>query len=205
MLPVAQSILRNSHGLAPLVDGSPTVSAEVTPTVAVEATATPLPAVPTPAPTSAPAPWAPDQWLHATGWSADFHAPFLVLFLFVAVAAVVAYFYFFQRRFKDHKLKARLAERVSMILTAFAAVGLLFLLFALGKLPLLSAPLWLILSMVAFIAFAVYAVYYYATVYPVALARHNREQDKARYIPRPKTKGPAQTPPMKKKHKQKRK
>jgi hypothetical protein len=204
MAPLANSIVRSLPGLAPLFDESPTATPPVTATVAVEATATPVPA-PTPAP-ALPSPWAPSEWLKATGWTVDFHTPFLVLFLFIAIAAVVVYFYFFQRRFKDHKLHARLAERTSMILTSFATVGLLLLVFAMGKIPLLSAPLWLILTMIAFIAFGVYAVYYYATIYPSALAKHNREQERARYIPKPKTKGPAKTPPMKKvKKKQKRK
>jgi len=143
--------------------------------------------------------------MRATGWTADFHGAFLGLFLLIAIAAVVVYFYLFQRRFKNHKLNARLAERSSMILTAFAVVGLLLLASALGKVPLLSAPLWLILSAVVFIAFLVYGAYYYATVYPHELAKYDRELERARYIPKPKTKGPAYTPPMKKKQKQKRK
>jgi hypothetical protein len=205
MLPLAHSIVRNLPGLIPLFDESPTATPPVTGTVGVEATATPVPALPTPTPTPLVSPWAPSEWLKATGWTAGFHSPFLVLFLFIAIAAVVVYFYLFQRRFKNHKLNARLAERASMILTAFAAVGFLLLVFALGRIPFLSAPLWLILSLVAFIAFAGYAVYYYLTVYPSELAKYNREQERARYIPKPKSKGPAYTPPMKKNKKQKRK
>jgi len=187
---VAQDILRIFAHI-PLFDESPTL------TPVVEATPTPV-VEPTPVPAAAPSPWSPDQWLRTTGWSADFHTPFLVLFLFIAVAAVVVYFYLFQRRFRTHSLHARLAERVSMILTGVAALGLLLLLVALAKVPLLSAPIWLILTMVGIIALIIYAIYYYVSFYPAALARYEREQERARYLPKGKTKGPAYTPPMKK-------
>ena len=203
MLPVAESILRNVAGLIPLFDESPTVTPPVAPTPVVEATATPVPPAPAATPIPAPSSWMPSQWLHtSSGWTTDFHTPFLVLFLLIAIAAVVVYFYVFQRLYKDHTLKARLAERVSMILTAFATVGLVLLLFAMAKTPLLSLPLWLILSMVAFIAFIIYGLYYYVNVYPAELAKYNRDLERARYIPKVKGKGPARTPPMKKKAKQ---
>jgi hypothetical protein len=199
MLPVAQGILRNLPGLILLFDGSPTATPPVTATVGVEATATPVPVLPTPTPPPVPSPWGPGQWLHNSSWTQGFHLPFLVLFLVIALAAIVAYFYFFQRRYKDHKLHAHLAERVSVALTVFATVGLVLLLFAAIKTPFLSMPLWLILSMIAFLAFIFYCVYYYATIYPLQLATYTRELERARYIPKPKTKGPAYTPPMKKK------
>lgn len=198
MLPVAQDFLRNALGQTPLTDGSPTPGLEATPTVVAEATATPV-AIATPAPNVAGSPWQPDQWLKTTGWTADFHGFFLIVFLLIAVAAVVGYFYFFQRRFGSHKLNARLAERVSLILTAFAAVGLVLLLAAKASLGFLSWPLWLILTTVLLLAAGFYAVYYYGTVYPLRLAAYKREQDKERYIPKAHNKGPAKTPPMKKK------
>lgn len=199
MLPVAQQLLRNLVSLLPLFDVSPTATPPVTPTVGVEVTPTPVPA-PLPTPLPAPSSWNPGQWLHnSTGWTTDFHTPFLVLYLFIAIAAVVVYFLVFQRLFRDHKLKAHLAERVSIVLTVFATVGLLLLLFDLTKTPLLSFPIWLILSMVAFIAFVVYCIVYYVNVYPSALARYHYEVERARYIPKGKTKGPAHTPPMRRK------
>ncbi len=199
MLSAAGSILRAVPGLIPLFDESPTVTPLVTPTPVVEPATVPV----TPAPLASL--WAPGQWLHKAGWSAEFHTPFLALFLVIAIAAVVVYFYFFQRRFKNHSLHAHLAQRLSMILTAFAAAGLLFLVFARLAAPLLSLPIWLLLSAVAFIAFVVYCFYYYSIAYPAALAKYNREQEKARYLPKSKGKGPALTPPMKKKQQQKKK
>lgn len=199
MLPDIGGLLRNLLDQTPLTDGTPSVGPEVTATPVVEATATPIPVAPAQAPLAAASPWQPQQWLKPAGWTPDFHGFFLFLFLVIAVAAVVGYFYFFQRRFRGHKLHARLAERVSMILTAFAAVGLLLLLAAQVGLGLLSWPLWLIVAAVVFLATAFYGVYYYASVYPLRLAAYRREVDRERFIPKPRTKGPAQTPPMKKK------
>jgi hypothetical protein len=56
--------------------------------------------------------------------------------------------------------------------------------------------------MVAFIAFLVFCVYYYVSIYPSALAKYQHDLARERYIPKGKTKGPAYTPPMKKKQKQ---
>jgi hypothetical protein len=210
MLPDAQAILRNIALLSlfrlqdtptvpPIV--SPTVPPVVSPTAGAEAT--PLPTMPVaPAPTPAPSPWNPVQWYHASGWVSNFHGVFLVLFALIAVAAAVAYVYFAKRRFKEHSLNARLAERLSYVLTAFATVGLLLLVCSLSQVPLLSMPMWLIITTVAFIAFVVYAIFYYVTVYPSELARYQRERDRARYLPKPRGKGPAYTPPMKKRQPQ---
>jgi hypothetical protein len=205
MLPMAQTVLLGLQNLLPLFDASPTVTVTlpVTPTVGLEATPVPAVAIATPEPVAAAvSAWNPGQWLHVTGWTTDFHTPFLVFYLFVAIAAVVAYFVFFQRVYKDHKLRAHMAERVSVALTVFATVGVILLVFAVARTPLFSLPLWLILSLVAFIAFIVYCVYYYVNVYPHALVKYEHELERARYIPKGKTKGPAYTPPMKRKQKQ---
>ncbi len=202
MLPVAQNILRNLTALVPLFEESPTAT-PVVPTPTPVAAATPVPALPTPVTTPVPSPWMPAQWLQTTGWANDFHGVFLALYLLVAVAAIVAYVYLFQRRFKGHALNARLAERASINLTVFATVGLLLLFFAVARIGLLGWPLLLILSLVALIAAGVYAIYYYVNLYPTELAKYTRQQARERYIPKGKTKGPAQTPPMKKKAKKK--
>lgn len=206
MLPMAQNVLRGLHNFLPALDASPTVTVTlpVTPTVGLEATPVPTEAVAvaTPQPVAAVSAWNPGQWLHVTGWTTDFHTPFLVFYLFVAIAAVVAYFIFSQRVFKNHKLKAHLAERVSIALTILATVGLILLVFAIARIPLLSLPLWLILSMIAFIAFVVYCAYYYVNIYPHAIVKYERELARERYIPKGKMKGPAYTPPMKRKQKQ---
>ena len=209
MLPVAQIILRNLFDLIPLAEGSPTATPVVTTTEGVTTTAglTPTPvatvtAAPVPTPTPAPSPWSPGQWFRQTGWSNDFHSVFLILFLGIAIAAVVAYFYFSQRRFKNHTLKAHLAERLSYVLTGFAGVGFLLLLCAGARVPLLGLPIWLILTVIAFIAFVFYAVYYYVGIYPLELAKYQREQERLKYIPRGRTKGPAYTPPLKKRQQQ---
>jgi hypothetical protein len=220
MLPVAQTILRNLFGLAHFLDESPTATTVITGTPATTVTpvapATPAAAVatpvatvtpgiaatPTPIPPTAtplPSPWNPSQWLKTTGWTADFHAVFLVIYIVIAIAAVVVYFYLYQRRFKDHALHARLAERISLILTGAATLGLLLLLFAAARASLLAAPIWLIISLVVLIAAAVYGIYYYVNIYPVELAKYQHEQERLRYLPKAKTKGPAYTPPMKRK------
>jgi len=199
MLPAARDLLRTVLGETPLTDGTPTPGPELTPTTVAEAVATPTPAALPPGTATGPSPWQPDQWLRTTGWTADFHGFFLVMFLLIAIAAVVVYFFVFQRRWRGHKLNGPLAERVSLILTAFAAVGLLLLLAAQARLGFLSWPLLLILTGVSFLAAAFYGVYYYASVYPLRLAAYKREQDRERYIPKPRVKGPAQRPPMKKK------
>lgn len=197
---LAQVIMR-TYSLAVLMDGSPTVVPIVP---AVEATPTAVAIAPTPVPVTAAvaSPWNPSQWLARTGWTPSFHAVFLVLSIMVAVAALVAYLYFFQRRFKNHTLNARLAERASMVLTGFATGGLLLLLCALGQLQLLSWPIWLILGFIALVAVIVYGIYYYVNVYPARLAEYDRQIERTKYLPRGRTKGPAYTPPMKRKQKQ---
>ena len=197
MLSVAESILRGIAVLAadgsPVVDGTPTPGPVATPTVA-EVLPTTLPAV--------TSPWAPGQWLHSSGWVANFHTVFLIFYILLAIGAVVAYFVFFRRSFKDHKVNAKLAERVSIILSVFATIGLLLLIFAAGRVSLLSMPLWLLLSTIAFFAFIIYGIYYYVSIYPAELATYKREQERARYLPKPKAKQPAYVPPAKKKAKQ---
>ncbi len=218
MLPIALFLLGNLGRLSPFhLADTPTVPPALSPTVlptvppdlspTTGAEATPVPTVPVapapaPVPTRVPSPWTPTQWYHNSGWVGNFHGVFLVLFALIARAAVVVYFYFAKRRFKGHALNARLAERLSYVLTTFATIGLLLLLFSVSRAPFLSMPMWLIVTTVAFIAFVVYAIYYYMTVYPLELAKYGREQEKARYLPKPKTKGPAYTPPMKKKQTQ---
>lgn len=203
MLPVAQETLRNLFNLAPLAQESPTATPVVPTTpVAIPTTAPAATALPLPTATPVPSPWSIGQWLHNSGWVSNFHGVFLVLFVLVTIAAIIAYSYFAHRRFRDHSLNAHLAERVSYALTAFAVVGFLLLFFALAKTPVLSLPLLLIASAVALIAFIIYAVYYYLTVYPASLAKYEREQERQRYIPRARGKGPAVTPPMKRNKKQ---
>jgi amino acid transporter len=199
MSSLAQVIMR-IYSLAAVTDGSPTVL----PTVpGAEATPTALTIAPTSAPTAVVlSPWNPTQWFARTGWTPSFHTIFLVLSILVAVAALAAYLYFFQRRFKNHTLNARLAERVSMVLTGFASGGLLLMLFAFGQLQLLSWPIWLILGFIALVAVVVYGVYYSVNVYPARLAQYNQELERAKYLPKGRTKGPAYTPPMKRKLKQ---
>ena len=195
-MPSFSSIIAGFYMLAAAADGSPTPAVEATPTAVTIA--------PTPVPVTAAvaSPWSPTRWLARTGWAPEFHTFFLVLSILIALAAVVIYFYFYQRRFKEHTLHARLAERTSLILTAFASGGLLFLFFALAQLQLLSWPIWLLLGLVGFIAFVVYAAYYYVTVYPARLAQYNLELERAKYLPKGRTKGPAYTPPMKRNQKQ---
>jgi hypothetical protein len=197
MFSVAESILRGIAVLAadasPVVDGTPTPGPAATPTA--------LPPLPTPTAVAATSPWAPTQWLHTTGWTPNFHTIFLVFYILLAIGAVVAYFVFFQRQFKDHKVNAKLAERVSIVLTVFATIGLLLLLFAAGRISLLSMPLWLLLSTIAFLAFIIYGVYYYVSVYPAEIATYKREQERARYLPKPKGKQPAYVSPAKRKGK----
>lgn len=189
-------IWRAVLALSPLMQETPTVA----PTPAVEPTPTVVAAAPPTAPPLASL-WNPGQWFTKTGWRTDFHAIFLALFVLMAIGAIVAYYYYKERRFKSHTLNARLAERVSYVLTAFAAVGLLFMVFVVAMAPLLSFPIWEILALVAFIAFVIYAGYYYKTLYPPQLEKYQREQVRARYLPKPRTKGPAVTPPLRKKGK----
>lgn len=201
MLPVAQGILRILTDRTPLFQESPTATIGITPTVAltpspvVDPTPTivVLPPLPAPAP---PSPWEPGQWLRTTGWSTEFHGFFLVIFLALAVAAVFVYYYLAQRRFRQHKVHARFAQRASIVLTVFSIVGLILLLFAVLRAPLLSAPLWLLLSFIALIAAGAYALYYYVNFYPSQLAQYARELERQRYLPKARTKGPAKTPPM---------
>jgi len=203
MLPNAQVLLRHLALLSPFrLDDTPTVPPVVSPAPVAEPTpvaTVPVAPAPAPVPRPAPSPWNPLQWYHTSGWVGNFHGVFLVLYVLIAIAAVVVYFYVAKRRFKGHALNTRLAERLSYVLTTFATIGLILILFSVSRAPILSMPMWLIVTTVAFIAFVIYAIYYYVTVYPLELAKYEREQERVRYLPKPKTKGPAYTPPMKKK------
>jgi len=141
-----------------------------------------------------------------------YHAPLLVVFVALGVAALVLYFYFSRRRYAGHVLNSRITEFLAGILGAASVVGLLLLLCAYFTVPFLSMPVWPLLLLVALLVFAGYAVWYYVRRYPARLAAYERETVKQRYMPTARartrtttpSKPPKTSPPGQRRRKKKR-
>lgn len=86
------------------------------------------------------------------------------------------------RRFRDHALHRRLAERAMQIAGWICGAGLLFFGFRALELPLLGMRLWLYLSVLALLVAAGLGLWYWWARYPAELGRYRQEQARRQYL-----------------------
>jgi protein-S-isoprenylcysteine O-methyltransferase Ste14 len=86
------------------------------------------------------------------------------------------------RRFRDHALHRRLAQRATQIAAWIFGVGLTFFAFRALELPFLGMRLWLYLSALALLVAIGLAIWYWFARYPAQLARYEQEQAKRQYL-----------------------
>jgi len=112
---------------------------------------------------------------------------YLVMAIVLGLAMVVAAFAWIAapRLFADHRFRQRQVTRLAVTIFAFAAIGLLLLLFRWQAVPFFSKRLWLYLWWLAAICTVAYIAYYLKRVYPARLAAWHDAERRRRYLPKP--------------------
>jgi hypothetical protein len=111
--------------------------------------------------------------------------PFAIAYLIVFALGLVAALLlgrWLDRRFRDHALHRRLAQRATQIAAWLSGVGLAFFAFRALELPFLGMRLWLYLSALAMLVALGLAVWYGFARYPAALARYREEEARRQYL-----------------------
>jgi hypothetical protein len=86
------------------------------------------------------------------------------------------------RRFREHDLHRRLAQRGTQIAAWVFGVGLAFFGFRALELPFLGMRLWLYLSALAVLVMAGFGVWYWLARYPAEKARYEQEAARRQYL-----------------------
>jgi hypothetical protein len=139
----------------------------------------------------------PAQWFNLEHWFDGNPGPpsawywlFLVFYVLVAVAGMVLYWYIRPRQYAGHTLHNRMAEVAGIASVSWAVWGMLLLgVRALG-IGLLSARLLTLLTMLGGVGLAGYAAYFYYKLYPPRLETYRREEERKRFMPKPKAARP---------------
>ncbi len=151
----------------------------------------------------------PSHWFDGNpGSPSPYYLILVVVFALLTVAGGVSYYYLRPGRFRDHALRARLAEVVGVVSISLGLWGLFLLFMRYLNVGILSARVLLYLTILVVLGLAGYFVYFYLRRYPSMLATYHREEEHKRFLPKPKEKGKAMpsaaVPHAKKKGKRKR-
>jgi tellurite resistance protein TehA-like permease len=109
----------------------------------------------------------------------------LVLFLVVLAAALVVWLRR-RRLFPGQRIKTRLAAQLGPWFVGIAATGVFLMLLRVAEFPILSGRILWLLCLVALVGFAAYLVFYMTRRYPSELARLAREEERQRWVPKPR-------------------
>lgn len=105
-----------------------------------------------------------------------------LLVLAVSVAGYVAR----QQLFAGHRLKVKLAERVTTVGMIVGALGFILVVLRYFGVPVLSARIILYIVVLVSLLLVAYFVYYLLARYPARRAAYEAEELRRRYLPRPK-------------------
>jgi hypothetical protein len=150
----------------------------------------------------------PSHWFDGDpGSPSAYYLLLVIFFAALAVAGGVIYWYLRPRRFAANALHSRMAEVSGVAGVSLGLLGLFLLLMRYLTVTILSARLLLYLTLLAVLVLAGYAIYFYVKRYPAMLADQKRDEERKRFMPKPKDKARATpaTPgaPAKKKAKKK--
>jgi hypothetical protein len=110
-----------------------------------------------------------------------------LLALFVLLTAASAFVWLRRRKlFPGQRIKTRLAAQHGPSFVGIAAVGIVLLLLRVVEFPILSMRLFWVLDLIVFVALAAYIAWYLLRRYPVEVARLAREEERQRWVPKPR-------------------
>jgi hypothetical protein len=92
-------------------------------------------------------------------------------------------------RFAADRFHRRLARRFASLAGGFSGLGLAATVFTLLAVPFLSKRIWLLSALFGLLGMAVYGGVYFRRRYPAERARHEENERRRRYLPRPKHPG----------------
>lgn len=139
-----------------------------------------------------PALWfSPTHWFDGNpGPASAWYWLLAALFTVVAVAGLVLYWYIRPRQHAGHTLHNRMAEVAGIASVSWALWGLFLLLVRFLGIGLLSARLLMYLTLLGGVGMAAYVGYYRYKLYPARLQAYEREEERKRFMPKPKAARP---------------
>ena len=131
----------------------------------------------------------PSYWFEGStaGPATPFTYALIALFAILLIASLVVWL-FRRRLFPGQRIKTRLANRLGPWLVTASAIGLLSTLLRVAQFPILSARIIWLAALLWYIGLVAYVVRYWRTRYPAELARLQREEMRAQFVPKPRRK-----------------
>lgn len=112
---------------------------------------------------------------------------YALLALFLSLTAASAFVWLRRRQiFPGQRVRTRLAAQLGPWFVGIAATGVVLVLLRLIEFPILSSRVLWLLCLVALLGLTGYLVWYVLRRYPAEVARVAREEDRRRWMPKPK-------------------
>ena len=110
----------------------------------------------------------------------------LIALFALALAASLVVWLMRRRLFPGQRIKTRLASRLGPWFVTVAAIGLVSTLLRVAQFPILSARVIWLAAMAGLLGLLAYLVRYWRTQYPAELLRVQREEQRQRFMPKPR-------------------
>ena len=133
----------------------------------------------------------PGYWFEgaSAGPATPFTYAMIALFALALVASLVVWL-MRRRLFPGQRIKTRLANRLGPWFVTAAAIGLLSTLLRVAQFPILSARVIWLAALLGLLGLLAYLLRYWRTRYPAELDRLQREEQRQRFLPKPRRKRP---------------
>jgi hypothetical protein len=115
--------------------------------------------------------------------------PITYVLLAVFLVALAASVFVWQRRrqlFPNQRVKTRLAAQLGPWFAGIALTGVVLMVLRVVEFPILSGRILWLLCLVALVALAAYVAFYMLRRYPTEVARLAREEERRRWMPKPR-------------------
>ncbi|HEY3109181.1 MAG TPA: hypothetical protein VGL23_10545 [Chloroflexota bacterium] len=131
----------------------------------------------------------PSYWFEGAtaGPATPFTYAMIALFALALVASLVVWL-MRRRLFAGQRIKTRLANQLGPWFVTAAAIGLLSTLLRVAQFPILSARLIWLAALLSLLGLVAYLLRYWRTRYPAELARIQRDEQRQRFMPKPRRK-----------------
>jgi hypothetical protein len=129
----------------------------------------------------------PSFWFEGAtaGPATPFTYALIALFALVLVASLVVWL-MRRRLFPGQRIKTRLANRLGPWFVTGAAIGLLSTLLRVAQFPILSARVIWLAALLWLLGLVAYLLRYWRTRYPAELAQVQRDEQRQRFLPKPR-------------------
>jgi hypothetical protein len=115
---------------------------------------------------------------------------YALLAFFVVVLAVSVFVWRRRRQlFPNQRVKTRLAARLGPWFAGIALTGVVLMLLRVVEFPILSGRILWLLCVLALVALGAYVAFYMVRRYPAEVARLAREEERQRWVPKPRRRG----------------